>query len=157
MSLSVAKRREACLRLLRSEFDIEGTIKWVLREYANDPAVERATNKEKLARNVITMGSSGDQQALNMVAFQQALTEHFGDQLRKANNLADTEKGQLKENLTLAEERRQSVELEYRGQVDKNQRLMQANQDLREQLSEVRMDALRKALPESEDEVVVST
>ena len=73
MTISATKRRDACLHLLRNDFDIEGTIRWMLREYADDPAMLRASNKEKLARNVITIGGSGDQQALNMVAFQQAL------------------------------------------------------------------------------------
>ena len=32
MSISVAKRRDACLHLLRNDFDIEATVQWVIRE-----------------------------------------------------------------------------------------------------------------------------
>ena len=73
MSVSPTKRREACLRLLRSDIDIDGTVEWMLKEWADEPTSQRATNKGKLCRNIITIGSTGDQQYLNLVSFQQAL------------------------------------------------------------------------------------
>ena len=66
--------------------DIDATTKWVVKEYADDPSMQRATNKDRLARNIITIGGSGDQQQLNMVAFQQALAQHAEEQRRKAVN-----------------------------------------------------------------------
>ena len=73
MSMSMIMRREACLHLLRSELDIDGTIEWMLNEYADEPIIQRTANKGKLCRNVITIGGKGEQKYLNMVAFQQAL------------------------------------------------------------------------------------
>ncbi|CAI8028218.1 hypothetical protein GBAR_LOCUS16101 [Geodia barretti] len=45
----------------------------MIKEWREDPVIARAVNKDKLCRNIITIGSTGDQQYLNMVAFQQAL------------------------------------------------------------------------------------
>ena len=70
MSMSMSTRREACLHLLRSELDIDGTIEWMLNEYALEPTIQRTVNKEKLCRNVITIGGRGEQKYLNLVAFQ---------------------------------------------------------------------------------------
>ena len=73
MSVSPARRREACLHFLRSNFDVDATVAWMIKEWREDPVIARAVNKDKLCRNIITIGSTGDQQYLNMVAFQQAL------------------------------------------------------------------------------------
>ena len=82
MSISMIKRREACLRLLRSDFDIEGTIEWILNEYADEPTIQRAANKGKLCRNIITIGGTGEHKYLNLVAFQQALVI-FSEDVRR--------------------------------------------------------------------------
>ena len=143
MSLSVTKRRDACLHLLRSEFDIDGTVKWVIREYAEDPAMERATNKERLARNIITIGGSGDQQALNMVAFQQALAIHASEQSRRAISQQEAEVTRLTQKLDQSEARANDVERDYRAQV-------QMVQDLRERLAESEVAMARLPQPNTE-------
>ncbi len=61
------------MHLLRKDFDIDGTIEWMLNEYADDPTIQRAANKGKLCRNIITIGGTGEHKDLNLVAFQQAL------------------------------------------------------------------------------------
>ena len=145
MSISVTKRRDACLRLLRNDFDIDGTISWMLREYADDPAMERVANKEKLARNIITIGGSGDQQALNMVAFQQALAIHASEQNRRAVSQQEAEVTRLTQKLDSVEARANDVEREYRTQV-------QMVQDLRERLSRAEVGAAQLASPSTEQE-----
>ena len=143
MSLSVTKRRDACIQLLRNEFDIEGTVKWAVREYADDPAMARATNKERLARNIITIGGSGDQQALNMVAFQQALAIHAAEQNRRAISRQEAEVERLAQKLEQAEARANEVERDYRVQV-------QMVQDLRERLTESEVSMARLPQPNTE-------
>ena len=96
MSISPHKRMNACLRLIRNDFDIEGTVAWVMREYADDPAMQQAKHKEKLARNIITIGGSGDQQYMNLAAFKDALrlfedTAQKNRELVFAEKLSDTE------------------------------------------------------------------
>ena len=72
MSMSLPRRREACLHFIRNGFDADQTIKWVLKEYADDENVQRAKYPERLARNIITMGAGGDQKEMNIAAFGQA-------------------------------------------------------------------------------------
>ena len=97
MSVSMIKRTEACLRLLRSDFDIEGTIEWMLNEYADDPTIQRAANKEKLCRNMITIGGTGEQKYLNLVAFRQALIIFSRDVNRNRAAKHETRISKLKE------------------------------------------------------------
>ena len=99
MSVSMIKRTEACLRLLRSDFDIEGTIEWMLNEYADDPTIQRAANKEKLCRNMITIGGTGEQKYLNLVAFRQALIIFSRDVNRNRAAKHETRISKLKEQL----------------------------------------------------------
>ena len=99
MSVSMIKRTEACLRLLRSDFDIEGTIEWMLNEYADDPTIQRAANKEKLCRNMITIGGTGEQKYLNLVAFRQALLIFSRDVNRNRAAKHETRISKLKEQL----------------------------------------------------------
>ena len=143
MSISVAKRREACLRLLRSDFDIDATVEWVMKEYADDPSFERAKNKERLARNIVTIGGSGDQQALNLVAFQQALSQYAVEQNRKVINAQEAEAAKLQRDLDYARSQRDETEKEYRDQV----RMVQ---NLRERLSQAEVKALTDGQSESD-------
>ena len=111
------------------------------------PAMARATNKERLARNIITIGGSGDQQALNMVAFQQALAIHASEQSRRAISQQEAEVTRLTQKLDQSEARANDVERDYRAQV-------QMVQDLRERLteSEVAMARLPQPIAEPEAE-----
>ena len=76
MGLSIARRRDACLHYIQSDFDIDATVRWVLREFRAEPAFLRSKNPERLARNIVTMGGQGDQQEMNAVGFMQALNLH---------------------------------------------------------------------------------
>ena len=146
MSISVVKRREACLRLLRSEFDLEATIAWVLKEYADDPFVLRAKNKEKLARNIVTIGGSGDQQELNMLAFQQALATFATEQRQSSLAALRAEKESLvqeRDKLVAAlDEERGSVHAERRSRDNVQGDLNKSNervQDLQETITDQRL------------------
>ena len=119
MSISITKRRDACLRFLRSDFDIDGTVAWVMREYMDDPSMERAKNKGKLARNIVTIGGSGDQQALNMVAFQQALAVLADEQRRKAVKAHTDETSALRGQNAALQERLHEIEAELRDRTDR--------------------------------------
>ena len=148
MSISVTKRRDAVLRLLRSDFDIDGTVQWVMLEFADEPAMQRAKNKEALARNIVTIGSQGDQQSLNMVAFQQALAIHAEDQRRKYTNVLESDLETARRNLEDERNRNEELGKDYRAQVKRVQ-------DIQEQLSqasESELAAVRKELTQKESE-----
>ena len=96
MQISPARRREACLHLIQSKFDTDATIDWFLTKFADDPAVESAQNKEKLVHNIITMGGSGLNQHVNMIAFQQALTDYQSESQRREKSVSEAEITSLK-------------------------------------------------------------
>lgn len=75
-SVLPVKRKQAILRMLENDWDVDGTIAWMLKEFADDPAIASAKNKEKLCRNILTLGGSGLNQHVNILAFQQALDEY---------------------------------------------------------------------------------
>ena len=94
MSLSIARRRDACLHYINSEFDIDKTVSWFLREYRNEPAVMKARDddaRRRLARNTVQIGGQGDQREMNAVAFSQALNKHV-DAILDERAVADRDK-----------------------------------------------------------------
>ena len=133
MSIPVHKRMQGCLYLLKHQFDIESTIDYVIRECSDEPAMERAKDKRKLARNIVTIGGTGDQQQLNLVAFKDALREFEDDRQRH-----------------LQAEFRRDLEEARRQARDAEQRAFAAERDFRNLVS-------RTALPnpEAEDPVTV--
>ena len=145
MALSVSKRTEACKQLLRNEFDVDTTVKWVLRTYADEPEFVRATNKDRLARNIVTIGGSGIQQELNLVAFQQALAWHAAEQRRREASVHEQVVEDLKAKLLATENRADEAAGEYRNQVTKVQ-------DLQEKLATTE----RELLLSKEAEVTVA-
>jgi hypothetical protein len=114
MSIPLTKRTRGCLYLLKHQFDIEATIDFVIRECADEPAMQRAQDKRKLARNIVTIGSTGDQQQLNLVAFKDALREF--DEERQQRLMAehkrelDTLNGRVRD----AEQRAYAAERDFR-------------------------------------------
>lgn len=76
------KRKQSILHLLESEWDFDGTVQWMLKEFRDDDAIKAAKNKEKLCMNILTLGGTGLNQHVNIVAFQQALAE-YADNLRQ--------------------------------------------------------------------------
>ena len=71
--ISIARRVDACLFLLRNNGDIDATVKHILREFADEPAFQQAKNKEKLATNICTMGGTGLNRDANISAMRQAI------------------------------------------------------------------------------------
>lgn len=114
MSIPVHKRTQGCLYLLRHNFDIEGTIDFVLKECADEPAMKRSKHPRKLARNLVTIGGSGDQQQLNLVAFKDALREFEDDRQRNREQEHKREMDAVRSQLRDAEQRAYSAERDYR-------------------------------------------
>ena len=85
MTVPTFKRKQACRWYMDSGFDAEGTIARMLDEFADDPAIARARNKEKLCRNIITMGGNGLNFEANQNAFQGALLDFVAAQRAKAD------------------------------------------------------------------------
>ena len=114
MQLSPARRRDACLHLIESGFDVDATVDWAPDTFADDPAVGAAKDREKLARNVVTVGGYGHQSArCNMIAFQQALTQVSSlSTCRNEKSVANSEIRSLSEQV---ERERYSVQLRRRG------------------------------------------
>ena len=138
MSMSVAKRREACLHLLRNDFDIDATVDWVLREFADEPSMERAKNKGKLARNIVTIGGSGDQQSLNLVAFEQALAIYGEEKRRKSVSALEGENKALKEALERERDRNEELGKDFRDQINKVS-------ELQDKLGDARVEVVKLA------------
>lgn len=84
MSISIPKRTEACLKFIREGFDADKTVAWMLKQYEDEPSMIRAKHKDKLARNIITMGGTGDQKEMNIAAFDRALEQYIRDEREKA-------------------------------------------------------------------------
>ena len=114
MSIPLHKRTQGCLYLLKHQFDIEGTIDYVVREFADEPAMQRAQDKRKLARNIVTIGSTGDQQQLNLVAFRDALQEFDQDRQQRREAEFKRELDALRDQIRSAEARAVNAERDFR-------------------------------------------
>ena len=123
MTVPIAKRVEASLYLMRNEFDVDKTAEWFLREYADDPTVMKASNKEKLARNIVIMGGGRAEQEMNIVAHQLAVVRFVDERQRQQAAKWDREKESLEEQVRKLQEKSDAVDADYRDQVRENQRL----------------------------------
>ena len=114
MSIPLHKRTQGCLYLLNHQFDVEATINHVLQECAAEPAMLRSQHQRELARNIVTIGGSGDQQQLNLAAFKDALREFDYD--RQSNFLQEhkRELDAVRSELRDAEQRAYATERDYR-------------------------------------------
>ena len=81
--ITIPKRAQACYHLMTHDFDIDRTVDHIVEAFADEPAMQRANNPRKLARNIVTIGGSGDQQEMNLQAFKVALD--WLDQDRRRN------------------------------------------------------------------------
>ena len=117
MSISIHKRARGCLYLLKHEFDIDGTVDYVIRELADEPAMQRARDQRKLARNIVTIGGTGDQQEMNLSAFKDALRWYDEERQQNLINQHKREVDELKAQLVASEERARSWERDYRRMV----------------------------------------
>lgn len=112
--ISIARRTDACLYLLRHNGDVDATIKYVLKEMADEPAIQQAKNKEKLVRNIVSMGGSGLNQDANITAMRRAM-DIYSDEKKQAEIAKLTqENAALKAELDRVRNAKQDVELEYR-------------------------------------------
>ena len=114
MSIPFHKRKMGCLHLLRNEFNIEGAIDFVVRECADEPAMQRSADQRKLARNIVTIGGSGDQQQLNLQAFKEALDTFDAERQRNLFQDHKRETDDLKNQLQEANQRANAAERDYR-------------------------------------------
>ena len=68
------------------------------------------TRSKKYARvSIVTIDGTGDQQALNLVAFQQALAQHGDDQRRKMANVLESENKSLQDRLQREQDRNEDL------------------------------------------------
>ena len=114
MSIPFHKRKAGCLYLIKNEFDIERSVYFVVRECADEPAMQRSANQRKLARNVVTIGGSGDQQQLNLQAFKEALNDFDAERQRNLVQDHKREVDELKDKLNETERRANAAERDYR-------------------------------------------
>ena len=96
-TIPISKRREGCLALIRNNFDTDKAVEFVMKDCANEPAMIRAKYPERLAFNIVTIGGNGVQQQLNLIAFQQAITQHAADLNRQSVNKANAENEKLRD------------------------------------------------------------
>ncbi len=143
MHISITAREEACLQFIRGGFDQEKTIEWFLNRNSDHPVVLRAKNQEALARNIITMGSTGLQQEANIKAFQGAMTQFAEEQRRREVNVIKTENERLQQQLDTERNKVAGLEREYREQVEKLQ-------GLSDKLNQAETTVLRMQLPVGE-------
>lgn len=122
--ISIARRTDACLYLLRHNGDVEATIAYVLREMADEPAIQSAKNKEKLVRNIVSMGGSGLNQDANIQAMRRAM-DIYADEKHQAEVAKLTQRvTSLEADLEKERNAKQDVELDYRKVSDQLNRML---------------------------------
>ena len=133
--ISIARRTDACLYLLRHNGDIDATVRYVLKEMADEPAIQQAKNKEKLARNIISMGGSGLNQDANITAMRRAMDIYADEKHQAEVAKLNQELTALKAELERERNAKQDVELDYRKVSEQLNRMLmegniRANEDL---------------------------
>ena len=133
--ISIARRTDACLYLLRHNGDVDATISYVLREMADEPAIQQAKNKDKLARNIISMGGSGLNQDANITAMRRAMDIYADEKHQAEVAKLNQELTALKAELERERNAKQDVELDYRKVSEQLNRMLmegniKANEDL---------------------------
>ena len=133
--ISIARRTDACLYLLRHNGDIDATVRYVLKELADEPAIQQAKNKEKLARNIISMGGSGLNQDANITAMRRAMDIYADEKHQAEVAKLNQELAALKAELERERNAKQDVELDYRKVSEQLNRMLmegniRANEDL---------------------------
>ena len=108
------KRKLGCLWLLNHRFDVEGAIDYVIAECADEPALQNATDKRKLARNIVTIGGTGLQQMANLSAFKEALGEFDEERQRRVVQHHQEDLDAVNTKLHAAEQRANAAERDYR-------------------------------------------
>ena len=140
------KRVEGCLVAIRNNFDFEKAVAFMMKSCADEPAMQRVKNPEKLAENCVRMGGTGAQRKLNIFAFQEAVQRYSAENHRRETNKlnADLEA----QNAEIERLREKNGELEQ-SRYD----LVQQVSDLQAELRKVEVAAAQNALaaPASED------
>ncbi len=105
MSIPFEHREEACYRFISSGFKLEETVAWCMKEWADNPTLQRAKFPDKLCANTITMGGNGDQKQLNTAAFGNAYRRYASESAAIAAERAAAELRQVNaQNQALREE-----------------------------------------------------
>ena len=112
--ISIARRTDGCLYLLRHGGDTDATIQYILREMADEPAIQQAKNKEKLARNIISMGGSGLNQDANITAMRRAMDIYADEKHRAEVAKLEQRVASLESDLERERSAKYDVELDYR-------------------------------------------
>lgn len=141
MSISIAKRQAACQHFIRNGFNAEKTVAWVLKEYAHDDSVCSAKYPERLARNVITMGGSGDQKEMNTVAFQNALNLFIAEERERAVAVLQKENIDHKAEIRLLREQRAADHVTERTMNDRLSALQEEKASLTQTLAQAQLPA----------------
>lgn len=90
MSVPISRRKRACAHFIENGFDLEKTVTWMRREYADDPTVQRSKKPEVLCANIVTMSGVGREKDLNMAAFFAAFQEFQQKHQQALRNALDT-------------------------------------------------------------------
>ena len=88
-TFTIAQRKRVVLHYLRNGQDAERTLSWFLKEFATHPLVRRTKYVDRLAKNIMLMGGSGNQREMNAKAFMEATQEYYSEtvasRLRREN------------------------------------------------------------------------
>jgi len=106
-------RVEGTLRFIESGFKIEETIDWFLARFASLEPIVKSSNPRTLVRNMLTMGGSGWNQDLNIVAFGKAYDVVVERRVTEAEATRDKQLREAKQRIaTLEKERERRAENE---------------------------------------------
>ena len=130
MSMSIPRRQEACLHFIRNGFDADQTIAWMRTEYVNEPSLQNATHPEKLCRNVITMGASGDQKEMNIAAFSKAFDVFLNEERDRESSMNRQKVVGLETDVKTANDRWATAQTELNARERRLAELQQKIEDL---------------------------
>ena len=127
--ISIARRTDACLYLLRHNGDTDATIEYILKEMADEPAIQQAKNKEKLARNIISMGGSGLNQDANITAMRRAMDIYADEKHQAEVTKLNQRVANLETELERERNAKQDVELDYRKVSEQLNKMLMDGRD----------------------------
>lgn len=96
---------------------------------ADEPAIQQAKNKHKLALNIVSMGGSGLNQDANITAMRRAMDIYSDEKHQAEVQKLTQENAALKAELDRERNAKQDVELDYRKVSERlNRMLMEGRQ-----------------------------
>lgn len=121
--ISMATRVEICLHFLRNGSNVEATTAHCFTLLKDEPVFQKAQNKEKLVQNLFLEGGSGINREINIAAKREAIDLYTAEQQRQALSKLQKEIEDKDKKIADLERQRDSVERDYRRQVDTYQDL----------------------------------